>query len=143
MFSPKTTTRCLIGVRVGAAAATPPPPRHSATVVATVVRRRPLMPPSLGTGWYAARTVAPSRRARYPPRWRPAATPAISVGREVRVPVAQAAEARPELPLGRLVVERAVDVGRVERVDAGRELLDLSRERLELGGQRQLEVVER
>ena len=39
-----------------------------------------------------------------------------SVGREVRVPVAERPERRPEVALRALVVERAVDVGHEQRV---------------------------
>src|ERR1039458_69593 len=46
-----------------------------------------------------------------------------SVGRQILPPPAQHPERRPELALGRLLVERVVDVGHIQRLDRRRELL--------------------
>jgi hypothetical protein len=48
------------------------------------------------------------------------------VGREVGPPLTEDAEGRPELALGALLVECVVDVGDVEGLDAGRQLLQVA-----------------
>ena len=61
-----------------------------------------------------------------------------SVRRQRCPPVAEQLERVPEARLRRLLVERRVDVGRDERVDRRRELLELALGRLELAREREL-----
>src|SRR3954466_6677478 len=66
----------------------------------------------------------------------------LSIRREVAVPLAERPERLPERLLGRLVVERLVDVRHVEEVARRRELLDLAGLRLDRPAERDVEVVQ-
>src|SRR5918997_3854550 len=99
----------------------------------------------------AARRAAPATPRsdwRPPGRWpsRPCVEPTrgarFLVRREVRVPLAERPERAPELPLGVLLVERAVDVGHVQGVAGGCEALDLTRPRVDLPAERHAEAVQ-
>ncbi len=65
------------------------------------------------------------------------------VRRLIREPLAQRAERAPERLLRVLVVERRVDVGRVQRVDRRRQGLNRTGPRLDAGRKRQVEFVQR
>ena len=76
------------------------------------------------------------RAARRP---RAAPAPRASVGRQLRPPGAERLEGVPEARLRGLLVERGVDVRDDERLDRGREALQLARGRVDRVGEREPE----